>query len=219
MSMPYQNSGGDDGEGTVYDPQSGQVVDHLSAWYTRGYTATLGQHGEFVYTPLIASTPANLDYASLPATVNTYSEIHQNYFSNDHDPLGGFLTFMPSSSFTYTQDGVSVRVVRRLSGTETWPNLDSGVSPWAFSMEGSGCIYIWQGYLVVKLFPTDVSSVVTDDGNPLTYHVIEHFLERREFDITVPTSTTPLDLTVDCMVTDSVIPYRFDPVNPLGLLW
>jgi len=215
--QPYQNSW-DDGEGDVYDPQHNRTDNFLAAWYTRGYTAHLGANGEMVYTPLIASTPANTDYASLPSAIGTYTEIHQQYFNPDHDPLGGFLTFMPSDSFTYTADGVSYRVPRRLSGTETWPSLDSGVSPWAFSMEGSGCIYIWLGFLVVKLFPTDIDSIVTDSGNPLTYHVIEHFQEGREFDITVPSSDTALDLTADCMIDGSMRPYQFDPVNPLGML-
>lgn len=212
--QPYQNSW-DDGEGDVYDPQTNTTDDFLAAWYTRGYTASLGPNGEFVYSPLIQSTGANTGYANLPADLSGYTEVHQNYFSGDHDPLGGFLTFMPSDSFTATENGVSYRVPRRLAGTETWPSLDSGVSPWAFSMEGSGSIYIWMGLLVVKLFPTDGSNIVTDGGQPLTYHVTEHFQEGRQFDITVPTSGTVQDLTA-LIVPGSIRPAPFDPINPLG---
>lgn len=220
MSEPYYG-GFDDGEGTASHPVPGQPGstqrdDYLSPWYTPGYTAHLGPDGTFVYTDLLPGGSA-LDFAMFPPDLTNFRKVTQRYFSPDGDPLGGFLTFMPSSDMTVTEDGVSYRIPRRLAGTETYPALDSGVSPWAFSMEGSGRIYIWLGLMVVKLFPTDSPNVVTDDGNPLTYHVTEHFVGGKQFDITVPTDDTTLDL-YSSVVAGSIHPSDFDPVFPMGSL-
>ena len=74
-------------------------------------------------------------------------------------------------------------MTQRFSGTQTFPSLDAGVGPWAFSMEATGKIYIYLDQLVVKLYATDNPSMVTDSGEPLTYHVIEHFLGGTAFEI------------------------------------
>lgn len=220
MSQPYFG-GFDDGEGTASHPVPGfpgetRRDDYLSPWYTPGYTAHLGENGEMVYTDLIPGSSA-VNFANFPADQFAFRKVTQRYFSPDGDPLGGFLTFMPSSAFTITEDGVSYRIPRRLAGTETYPALDSGVSPWAFSMEGSGRIYVWLGLMVVKLYPTDSPNVTTDDGNPLTYHVTEHFIGGRQFDITVPSGDTALDL-YSSIVPGSNRPYDYDPVFPMGSL-
>jgi hypothetical protein len=215
MATPFMNSV-DDGEGDAFDPQAGKKYSFLAPWFTRGYTASLGADGAFVYTPLIPTTPLNEDFADFPSD-QSFSLINQRYFNADADPVGGFLTFMPSDDMIITEDDITWRLPRRLSGTETWPALDSGSSPWAFSMEGSGAIYIWRGMLVVKLFATDNPNLTTFQGQPLTYHVIEHFLNGYEYDITVPTSADTLDLN-SLIIPGTITPYKFDPIYPMGLM-
>lgn len=215
MTAPYAGAV-DDGEGTALDSQTGKDYSFLAPWFVRGYTASLGADGAFVYTPLIPAVPGGLQYAPFPPD-QVYSMIRQYYFSGDADPLGGFLTFLPSDDITVTEDGVTWRIPRRLSGSETWPSVDSGVSPWAFSMEGSGQIYIWRGYLAAKLLCTDNPDVATDSGRPLTYHVTENFLGGRSFDITVPSSDACLDLS-SLIIPGTIRANRYDPVNPLNAL-
>lgn len=225
MSEPYYSpydTSVDDGGGTSAHPVPGipgatTTADYLSAWYTVGYTAQLGPDGTFVYSPLIPSQSPYVDFAQFPSDLTQFTKVTQRYFSPDGDPLGGFLTFMPSSSVTVTENGVTYRIPRRLAGTETWPALDSGVSPWAFSMEGSGNVYIWLGLLVVKLLPCDSAEIVTDDGEPLTYHVTEHFIGGKQFDISVPTTTDTVDL-YGAMLPGTMCDAPFDPVNPMGSL-
>jgi hypothetical protein len=208
MSEPYLGLG-NDGEGGNY----------LSAWYTRGYTAHLGPDGEMVYTSLIYAPPEDPTLAGFPID-QAMTVVQGRYFDGDRDPLGGFLTFMPSDAFTITDTdsvslttGASFYIPRRLLGTETWPSVDSGVSPWAFSMEGSGRIFIYEGLLVARLYATDNPNVVTDSLQPLTYHVTEHFLGGRQYDITVATSTSVLQLN-DCIVPGSIQPTAFSPIDP-----
>src|ERR1700730_8420015 len=95
----------------------------LPPYYVRGWTA---QH-----EVNIPNSNSQLFETTFPASVVDVM-IQQNYFDGDQNPLGGFLTFMPSSAFTITASSTnpSIRVPRRLCGTETWPGVDAGVSPW-----------------------------------------------------------------------------------------
>jgi hypothetical protein len=227
MTEPYFTTS-DDGEGTAAHPVPGvpgatATSDYLSAWSTIGYTAQLGPNGTFDYTALIPSqSPYAVDYAQFPSELLPFATVTARYFSPDGDPLGGFLTFMPSSAITVTDtSGASYRIPRRLSGTETWPALDSGVSPWAFSMEGSGRIYVWLGLLTVKLLACNAPGIVTDDGEALTYHVTEHFVGGKQFDISIPQPTSfgqAVDL-YSSVVPGTIRSAEFDPVNPLGSLF
>lgn len=225
-----------DGSGDSMHPVPGVPgatarADYLSAYETLGYTAHLGEDGSFVYTPLIPARDPFVDFALFPRELFPLQKVTARYFSPDGDPLGGFLTFMPSSGFTVTVtdpdsgETWNTRVPRRLSGTETWPAMDTGVSPWAFSMEGSGRIYIWRGLMVAKLLPTENAGIRTDDGEPLTFHVTEHFVHGRQFDIKIPvpdqTADPYGDHAVDLyslMVPGTNRPADFDPVNPIGSL-
>jgi hypothetical protein len=213
MSAPYQNVV-NDGEGDARDSQTGQQYSFLAPWFTRGYTSHLGAGGQFVNTPLIPSVPGENTYAQFPSD-QAFSVVNQNYFSSDGNPLGGFLTFMPSDDVLITENGVSWRLPARLAGSETWGAVDSGVSPWAFSMEGSGKIYIWQGLLVARLFACDNPNVETLRGQPLVYHVAEHFLGGYEYDISVPTSSAVLDLN-SLIVPGTLKRFKYDPIFPLG---
>jgi len=57
--------------------------------------------------------------------------------------------------------------------------------------------------------------VTTDSGLPLTYHVVEHFLGGRIYDISVPTSAETLDLS-SLIIPGTTKKYKFDPVYPMG---
>jgi hypothetical protein len=219
MSTPYQFSI-DDGEGRALDRQTGRQYDYLSPWYISGWSVQGNASGGLTYPDLVQGNANNLQYAPFPADQN-YTRISQYYFVGDADPQGGFLTFMPSDDWVIIEDGVSWRMPKKLSGTETFTQLDAGVSPWAFSMMGSGAIYIWRGQLIVMLYATDNPSVTTVSGKPLTYHVVEHFLGGYQYDITVPTQTYPQTTNVDLyslIVPGTMKPYKFDPVYPMGTL-
>ena len=84
-------------------------------------------------------------------------------------------------------------------------------------MEGSGKIFIYEGLLVARLYATDNLNMVTDNLQPLTYHVIEHFLGGRQYDITVPTSTSgaPIQLS-DCIIPSTIEPTKYSAIDVLG---
>jgi len=68
----------------------------------------------------------------------------------------------------------------------------------------------------VTLMTTQNSAIVTDSGNPLTYHVVEHFLGGQQYDIAIPDSAvSPTDLR-SLIVPGTIQPYAFDPVFPLA---
>jgi hypothetical protein len=180
-------------------------------YYTYGF-AYQGMQPETYYpVPPVASNPA----AAFPAD-QALVTVRQYYFDADRNPVSGFLTFWPSSGFTIEENGTSWYVPQRLCGTETWPGLDTGQSPWAWSMDTTGKIYIWLGLLQVILYATDNPSVVTDDGGMLTYHVAEHFLGGREYEIQVPQDLSG-DLT-SCIIPETIRPHKYDPLYPMGVM-
>jgi hypothetical protein len=146
-----------------------------------------------------------------------YVMISQYYFDPDSDPGGGYLTFWPSDNFIITENDVTYRVTQRLAGTNTWPSVNAGVSPWAFSLEGTGKMFIFKGLLQVKLYATDNPNMITDSGAPLTYHVIEHFKGGRQFDISVPGASTPGVSLYSLISAGSIQPWQYSPVFPMGV--
>jgi hypothetical protein len=160
--------------------------------------------------------PSNPDLALNFPSDQLYVVLSQQYNDGDSNSLGGFLTFWPSSAFTITESGTTWRVPQRLLGTATYPSVDSGVSPWAFSMEDTGRIFIYLGLLVVKLYATDNPNIVTDNGLPLTYHVTEHFLGGVQFDISVPGASTSGTGLYSLVKAGTLRPWQYDPVNPMG---
>lgn len=180
-------------------------------WYTPGWVIQ-GMNPE-TFTPLPPSS-AGLS-AAFPAD-QVMVQVRQYYFDADRNPLSGFLTFWPSSGFTIEENGTSWYIPQRLCGTETWPGLDTGQSPWAWSMDTTGKIYIWLGLLQVILYATDNPSIVTDDGGMLSYHVAEHFPGGREYEIQVP-QDLPGDLT-SCIIPETIRPFKYDPLYPMGVM-
>ncbi len=197
MSFPYSGDI-DDESGPLWPP-----------FYVRGWTSQ---------NQLTANIPApqNPDLAANFPSDQLYVVLGQQYNDGDSNRIGGFLTFWPSSAFTITEDNTTWRIPQRLLGTATYPSVDSGVSPWAFSMEDTGKIYIYLGLLTVKLYATDNPNLVTDNGLPLTYHVTEHFQGGVQFDISVPGASTPGTGLYSLVRPGTLRPWQFDPVNPLG---
>jgi hypothetical protein len=188
------------------DDESGPI---LPPWYVRGWTAQ---------NKLTYNTPAPPDLTSLSQFPldQLFTVLTEFYYDADSNPLGGYLTFWPSDAFTITESGNTWRIPQRHLGTMTWPAVDVGTSPFAFSMEGSGRIFIWEGMLTALLFNPDNPHLATDSGNPLTYHVTEHFLGGRQYDITFNSSTTQGASLSSLIISGSVAPFQFDPRNPMG---
>ena len=193
-----------------------QVVDgewaHITPpWYEYGWVIQ-GMDPQ-TFTPL---PPNQLNPSLLFPADQVMVQLNQYYFDADRNPLSGYLTFWPTSGFTITENNVSWYVPQRLCGTETWPGLDTGQSPWAWSMDTSGKIYTWLGLLTVILFATDNPNLSTDNGGPLAYQVTEHFQGGREYVIQVPSSGAG-DLH-SCIVPGTIRKHRFDPLSPIGVM-
>jgi hypothetical protein len=147
-----------------------------SPWYTPGFTS---QNPDYQVVPVnpfeIAGFPLNAVYVNVSA----------NYFDEDGNPVGGYLTFWPSSLVTMTSDSVTTVIPQRRVGTNLY---DQG------SYFGSGKMFFSNGRALVQLLATD--NVTVNLSPPaFTYHVIEHFLGGREYDISVPsTSISPVDI-------------------------
>lgn len=190
----------------LVDDENGPL---LPPWYTIGWNWQ-NRNQQYIAAPV---NP----YLSLEFPPDQlFVTLQQQYNDVDQNPTSGFLTFWPSDSFTITEGTSSIRVIQRLAGTQTFPSLDAGVGPWAFSMEGTGKIYIYLDQLIVKLFATDNPHMVTDSGTPLTYHVIEHFMGGSEFDITVPGATALYSPLYGQIVPGSQKPWKYDPLVPMG---
>lgn len=180
-------------------------------YYTYGFAYQGMNPQTFVPAPPV---PSNLN-AAFPAD-QVLVTVQQYYFDADRNPLSGFLTFWPSSGFTIEENGTSWYVPQRLCGTQTWPGVQTGQSPWAWSMDTTGKIYIWLGLMSAILYATDNPSIVTDDGGQLVYHVAEHFTGGREYEIQVPQALAG-DLT-SCVIPETIRPHKFDPLYPMGVM-
>lgn len=148
----------------------------LDAWWTAGWTA---QNKDYIQVPqnnyLAGGFPANLTYVTLTGS----------YFDLNSDPLSGYFTFWPSTSLTYTLNGNSTFFPQRYSGINE--------SLLGINQMGDGKVYLQYGRLAVSLMATDNTGFTPATW---TYHVEEHFLEGRQYDITVPSADAPAaDLT------------------------
>jgi hypothetical protein len=191
MSMPGYN-GANNQDDTLVTP-----------WNIRGWTAqAIPQDSIPVASDLFAPSP-------LPATL-VYAQVNAPYYDLDNNPLSGFLSFMMSEGITVTSGGKTYRLPARYMGRDNMTN------PGGINNFGTGRIYIRRGLLSVTLMCTDTNGIVTDSGQPLTYHVTEHFLGGQQFDIALPTaSVSPVDLR-SLIITGSIQPYSYDPADPMA---
>lgn len=174
------------------------------AWWTPGWTA---QNQAYIPAP---GSPFSASHPQV-----TYVNVTRSYFDMDNNPMGGFLTFMPSSAATLTIGQQSWRLPQRLTGIPLPILFGPGGPGWSANQQGSGKVYIQGGLLAVALMPTDQAGLVTDNGNPLTYTVKEHMLDGQVYVITVPTgSGNPVDLGA-LIIPGSNRPFGFNPISPM----
>jgi len=194
MSTPSQPS---------YNGTNNATDDLVQPWYIPGWTSQGAQQDTIAVTEGIA------DAAPLPSNL-VYAVVQASYFDFDGNSLSGFLTFQMSESITVISNGITYRLPQRYAGRDN-SILNTGLSNW-----GTGRIKIWRGLMSVTLMTTQNSAIVTDSGNPLTYHVVEHFLGGQQYDIAIPDSAvSPTDLR-SLIVPGTIQPYAFDPVFPLA---
>lgn len=146
-------------------------------WYTAGWTAQVPDY------QVIPKSIFNI--AGFPSSA-IYVTVSGNFFDDDGNPLGGHLTFYPSSALTMTSDSATTVMPQRFVGTNLF---DVAGAFW-----GTGKMYLRNGKLLVSLLATDNSDVSMSPVS-FTYHVVEHWLGGREYDILVPsTSINPVDI-------------------------
>lgn len=187
----------------VYDGQNNADDRLVQPWYIAGWTA------QNAAADSIEIVPGLLTPDGFPAGL-VYAEVTGSYFDMDGSALGGFLTLMMSDNVTITAASRTFRMPARLAGQDS-TQTGFGRANW-----GSGVIYLGHGHLGVSLLCTDNAGLTTDSGQPLTYWVTEHFLGGRVYQISVPSATvSPVDIN-SLIVSGTVQPYSYDPVNPMG---
>ena len=176
----------------------------VTPWNIMGWTAqNIPQDTIQVANDINAPSPlpSNLVYVELTAT----------YLDFDNNSLSGFLSFQMSESITVTSNSITYRLPARYAGR------DAGLTPDSLSNWGTGRIYIRRGRMAVVIMATVNSAIVTDSGNPLVYHVVEHFLGGQQYDISIPgNAVSPVDLR-SLIVGGTIQPYAFDPMFPMGV--
>lgn len=180
-------------------------TDHLvTPWNIMGWTAQA----------IAADTIQVADDINAPSPLPSnllYAQVTGQYLDFDNNSVSGFLSFLMSESITVVSNGITYRLPARYAGR------DSMTDPMGLSNWGTGKIYIRHGRVSVTLMTTDNVAIATDSGKPLTYHVVEHFLGGRQFDIILPgSSVSPVDLG-SLIVSGTIAPYSFDPMFPLGV--
>ena len=192
MSMPQYN-----GATNADDPL-------VTPWNIAGWTAQAISQDSVQVTQFIgqnAPFPTNLVYVQVEAP----------YYDFDQNPLSGFLTFLTSEDFNVTSGGFTYRIPQRYAG------VDNAYYAGGRNNRGTGKIYIRNGLVSVTLMATQNVAIVTDSGLPLTYHVVEHFLGGEQYDISISNSaSSPVDLR-SLIVPGSIVPFDYDPANPLGV--
>ena len=178
----------------------------VDAWFTPGFTA---QNHHY-----LVAAGFTLNATGWPADV-PYVHITHTFADMEGNALGGYMTFWPSDTVQYTESGTTWTLPQRLCGVTPWPVGWNG--GYQGSMMDSGKIYLAYGSLNCYQIASDNANLVTMSGNPLTFHVIQHWLGGSQFDITTPSaSTDPTDL-YSLMVPASQQPYHYDPRQPFSL--
>ena len=191
MSMPSYNGADNIDDGLV------------SAWNTPGWTA------QQIAADSIPVTPGLFSAAPFPTDI-IFAQLEAQYFDLDGNPLSGFLTFMMSDGITITRSGQGFYMPARYAGR------DNSMTPSGLMNWGTGQIYIRQGTMSMTIMCTQQTGLVTNAGADLTYHVVEHFLGGRQYDIAVPSNTASPANLFALVVPGSIQPYSYDPADPLA---
>lgn len=182
--------------------------DLVAPWWVPGWTAqdkiSLVANQSNAFGP---GFPTNLAFVNLTA----------NYFDGNGSGAGGFLTIMMSDNIMVEDGGSYYRLPQRPVGTMNQPTGQ------AFTNWGNGLLYLRNGFLNVQVFATDQTTsgsiITTDSGQPFTYWVTEHMLGGRTFQITVPSSDAGTSVDINSLIVSGTVqPYQYDPVNPMGNL-
>lgn len=186
---------------TSYNGANNQTDTLVTPWNISGWTA------QAIPADTVQVVPGVFSAAPFPSTV-VFAQLTASYFDFDSNPLSGFLTFWQADNATLTTGGKSYRLPARYAARDN-SMLPGGMNNW-----GTGRIYIRRGQVSVTLMCTDNTGIVTDSGAGLSYHVVEHFMGGRQFDITVPMATvSPADL-FSLIVPGSITGYAYDPADP-----
>lgn len=178
------------------------VVDYsgdplLPPWYIPGWT---NQNEANVLAP---TSPFIL--SALPTSL-TQINVTGMWADGSGNAQGGYLTFELSNDILVTVDGVNWTIPAGLVGTI--PSTVVGdVTAW--NQQGSGKVHLIYGQLTVILYatdnvdmtavptPVDEYSITGEQPIPVAswvYHVKEYWYNGRNYDITVPSGTTPVDI-------------------------
>lgn len=166
------------------------VVDYsdlplLPPWYIPGWT----NQNEDNY----AAPQSPLQWTMLPLSL-TRVEIIGNYSDSVGNPMGGYLTFEQSHDLLVTDESQTppavFRVPKRMVGDIPAQNTI------AWNEEGSGKIYLVHGHLDVILLANDNNNVMVQNSKDAlwVYHVKEYFMRGMEYDIFVPSGSSPVDI-------------------------
>ena len=172
------------------------VVDYsddpiLPPWYVPGWTAQNAEQPAFA----IPAPPNNINtFTNLPGSL-VFVNVTGNYTDGMGNNLGGYLTFEQSNDLVATVNGIAYRIPARLVGNISTTNQ------LAWNAQGSGKVYIQFGVLNCLLLATDNAGITimepTGDTAPATwvYHVKEYFYRGYMYDISVPSTTSPVDIS------------------------
>lgn len=180
--------------------------DLVAPWWVPGWTAQ-------DKISLVAGTSSFLG-PGFPTNL-VFVRLTGNYFDTNSSGAGGYLTLLMSDGITVEDDGEYYRLPQRLTGMM---NQQTGFS---YQNWGNGLLYLRLGRLDVEVFATDQtasgSTITTDSGAPLTYWVTEHMLGGRTYQIQVPSSDSPGPVDINSLIVSGTVqPFRYDPVNPMG---
>lgn len=184
--------------------------DLVAPWWIPGWTAQNREQTAFE----IEAGNTNLTGPGWPSNL-AFVRLTGMYFDTNSSGAGGFLTLMMSDGIMVTDDSAYYRLPQRLTGT-----MNQRVA-FSYNNWGNGPLYLRMGFLDIEVFATDQTSdgaeITTDSGGTFTYWVTEHMLGGRQYQIQVPSASSPGPVDINSLiVAGTVQPYAYDPVNPMG---
>lgn len=192
----------------VYDGKANASDTLVQPWFIKGWNAQ-----DIPEDTEVAGTSSFLG-PGFPQNL-AFTNITGQYFDGNSSGIPGFLTVYMSDNITVVDGSTTFRMPQRLTGTM------NQALPLAYNNWGSGTLYLVSGRLNIEVFCTDQtsdsSSITTDSSAPFRYWVTEHFIGGRQFQISVPSSSSPGPVDINSLiVAGSVTPYSYDPTFPMG---